>query len=48
MANQIAPAIIMSLLWAFEIVPVGDEPPPDPKNPQFIDSLIVYVHLCPF
>jgi len=44
MANQLAPAIIMILLWAFEILPVEGEARPDPKNPQFVDAVIAYVH----
>jgi hypothetical protein len=40
MANQIAPTIIMTLLWAFEIVPAEGEARPDPKNAQFVDSII--------
>jgi len=44
MANQIAPATIVALLWAFEIVPIEGETRPDPKNAQFVDSMIAYVH----
>ena len=39
-ANQLAPAMLMILLWAFEIVPIEGEIRPDPRNPQFLDSLI--------
>jgi hypothetical protein len=35
----------MILLWAFEIIPVDGEALPDPKNPQFVDAVIAYVHL---
>jgi len=45
MANQIAPVTIMTFLWAFEIVPVEGEARPDPKNAQFVDAVIAYVHL---
>ena len=45
MANQIARAIVMILLWAFEIIPIEGEARPDPRNPQFVDSVIAYVHL---
>jgi hypothetical protein len=48
MANQIAPAFIMTLLWAFEIIPIEGEARPDPRNPQFVDSVIAYVHLYSF
>ena len=44
MANQIAPATIMSLLWAFEIIPVEGEARPDPKNAEFVDGVIAYVY----
>ena len=44
MANHIAPATVMILLWAFEIVPIEGETRPDPKNAQFVDSMIAYVH----
>jgi len=45
MANQVARAIIMILLWAFEIIPIEGEARPDPRNPEFVDSVIAYVHL---
>ena len=44
MANLIAPATVMILLWAFEIVPIEGETRPDPKNAQFVDAIITYVH----
>lgn len=40
MANQIAPAFLMALLWAFEIAPLEGDVRPDPKNAQFVDSTI--------
>jgi len=40
MASQIARVIIVVLLWAFEIIPIEGEGRPDPKNPQFVDSMI--------
>ena len=43
MANQIAPTTVMTLLWAFEIVPIEGETRPDPKNAQFVDSMIACV-----
>jgi hypothetical protein len=43
LANHLIPAAVMNLLWAFEIVPVGNEARPDSKNPQFVDSLVAYV-----
>ena len=46
MANQIAPATIMNLLWAFEIAPIEGETRPDPKNAQFVDSIIGCVQPC--
>ena len=46
MANQIAPATIMTLLWAFEIAPIEGETRPDPKDAQFVDSIIGYVQPC--
>ena len=33
----------MMLLWAFEIVPIEGETRPDPKNAQFVDSMIACV-----
>jgi len=45
MANQLATTILMILLWAFEIIPVEGEARPDPKNAQFVDALIAYVHM---
>jgi hypothetical protein len=45
LANQIAPAMIMTLLWAFEIAPIEGETRPDRKNPQFVDAMIGYVHI---
>ena len=44
MANQIAPAYVMILLWAFEIAPIDGDARPDPINAQFLDSLLAYVH----
>ena len=43
MANLIAPATVMTLLWAFEIVPIEGETRPDPKNAQFVDAIIACV-----
>ena len=43
MASLITPATVMNLLWAFEIVPIEGETRPDPKHPQFIDSIIACV-----
>jgi len=34
----------MILLWAFEIMPVEGEAWPDPKDAQFTDAVISYVH----
>jgi len=45
MANQLAKAFMMVLLWAFEIIPVEGEARPDPKNAQFVDASIAYVHM---
>lgn len=45
MANHLSPAFVMTLLWAFEIAPVEGEARPDPKNPRFVDSAVVYVHV---
>jgi len=48
MANHVASAAIMVLLWAFEIAPVEGEARPDPKNAQFVDEVVAYVHLHSF
>ena len=44
LANHLVPAFIMALLWAFEIAPVEGEARPDPRNPQFVDLVVVYVY----
>lgn len=44
MANEVAPATLMNLLWAFEIVPVEGDVRPDPKNAEFVDTVVAYVH----
>ena len=48
MANHLAPAFVMALLWAFEIAPVEGEARLDPKNPQFVDSAVAYVYVYLF
>jgi hypothetical protein len=45
LANEIVPAMIMTLLWAFEIAPIDGEAQPDRKNPQFVDAIIGYVRI---
>jgi len=45
MANQLVTTFIMILLWAFEIIPIEGEARPDPKNPQFVDASVAYVHV---
>ena len=34
----------MSLLWAFENFPVEGDVRPDPKNAEFVDAVVAYVH----
>ena len=48
LANHLVPAFVMALLWAFEIAPVEGEARPDPRNPQFVDSAVVYVYTHEF
>ena len=38
-------SIIMILLWALEIIPIEGEARPDPRNPQFVDSVLAYLRL---
>ena len=40
MANEVAPDAFMNLLWAFEIVPVEGDARPDPKNAEFVDTVV--------
>ena len=46
MGTQIASTTVMTLLWAFEIVPIEGETRPDPKEAQFVDSIIGCVQPC--
>lgn len=46
MANQLVPSIATAPIWIFEIAPnIEGESRSDPKNPDFVDSSVAYVHL---